>query len=857
MQAIFLELVKLSLIGSLFAAAVMLVRLIFPKMPKWLLCLLWGVVALRLICPVTIESRLSLVPDRIASGQIITSIGNEYIGGVDIIYESNAEYSNAVEAGRQPVPSEDTYYVVTEKDSLAAPKTVEKTLYPVLSWIWAAGMVLMLGYTVVSYMMLRRKMAEATHLRDNIWQCEQVDSPFVLGFVKPKIYLPYAITDADMVNVIAHEKAHIHRKDHWWKPIGFILLSIHWFNPILWLAYAMLCRDIEAACDEKVIKRMEKDEVRAYSTALLNCSVNRRRIAACPLAFGEVGVKERVKTVMNYKKPALWIVIAAVALCAVVAVSFLTNPIGEKNEVDVSLLEFPGVKWNATPEEVKNALNLTNDQIVKENTQEADPQSAVSHEGYTMHVRNLSLLGADILNAKFSFLRYEGNDFGLCAVEIYYPKETDMQIVVDHMADVYGEGTNEMFVDHTFRDGKLIELKSTGSMHINGELWAPEKDPDYIRSYWRSTKKGTEVLSADAQSRMANFYAGMEHLQITPEVALELLEKQPMVQVYAVNRNPTAARLDDKIEGITHNYVRFAADYLVMMIQRFGTNSNNQETQLAPSLLEFPDIEWGATVEEVKQALSLTDDQIYSETYTKNNTVYDECYLYVTDIPFFGENVSIGAFHFRADHGQTVQLFRVTLHLDENADMDKLRVTLTDTYGQDVGEYFAYYSLDAKNWDIDHDTGEIVHSDWELRESKKSGDNNLWYLANNPPNGSSGSELNDAVAKIVNDPDFKTYNWVSSVRATDTLSADDIDLLKDWYESKRGCPQELVQQWLEKVPLVYMSISNRSLSAAFAEVNGITEGASGLTTHNQVIFDADMLLYMDTFVDNAREQMED
>ena len=326
MQSVFLELVKLSLVGSLFAAAVMLVRLVFRKAPKWLFCILWGVVALRLICPVSIESNVSLVPDRLATGQIITNIGNEYIGDVDIIYESNAGYSNAIEAGRQPIYSNDGYYVVTEKDSLEAPKTVGQTVYPVLSWIWVAGMILMLTYTAVSYLLLRRKMEEATQLRNNIWQCEQVDSPFVLGFIKPRIYLPYAISDSDMVNVIAHEQAHIGRRDHWWKPIGFLLLSIHWFNPVLWLAYILLCRDVEAACDEKVIKHMEKDEMRAYSTALLHCSVHRRRIAACPLAFGEVGVKERIKRVMNYKKPAFWIIILVVVVSIVVSTLLLTNP---------------------------------------------------------------------------------------------------------------------------------------------------------------------------------------------------------------------------------------------------------------------------------------------------------------------------------------------------------------------------------------------------------------------------------------------------------------------------------------------------------------------------------------------------
>lgn len=326
MQELFLELVQVSLTGSLFVLAVMLVRVLFRKAPKWLFCLLWGVVALRLICPISIESDFSLVPDRLASGQIISNVGSDYIGEVNIIYENNAGYSNAVEAGRQPIYSDSGYYVVTEKDSFNAPATVAETVFPILSWIWLAGMVLMLTYTAVSYLALKRKMEEATLLRDNIWQCEQADSPFVLGIIKPRIYLPYKISDSDMDNVIAHELAHIHRKDHWWKPIGFLLLSVHWFNPVMWVAYVLLCRDIEAACDEKVIKHMEKDEMRAYSTALLHCSVHRRRIAACPLAFGEVGVKERIKRVMNYKKPAFWIIILAIVVSLLAGVLLLTNP---------------------------------------------------------------------------------------------------------------------------------------------------------------------------------------------------------------------------------------------------------------------------------------------------------------------------------------------------------------------------------------------------------------------------------------------------------------------------------------------------------------------------------------------------
>lgn len=410
MQELFLELVKLSLIGSLFAAAVMLVRLIFRKAPKWLICLLWGVVALRLICPASIESDFSLVPDRIASGQIITTVGEGYIGDVDIIYENNAGYSNAVEAGRQPIYSNGGYYVVTEKDSLEAPKTIGGTVYPILSWIWVTGVALMLTYTAVSYLALRKKMEEATNLQNNIWQSEQVDSPFVLGFTKPRIYLPYAISGSDMVCVIAHEQAHIQRKDHWWKPIGFVLLSIHWLNPVLWLAYVLLCRDIEAACDEKVIAHMDKEEMRAYSTALFHCSVHRSRIAACPLAFGEIGVKERIKHVMNYKKPAFWIILLVVVISAAVGLLLLTNPISD-SAGDIMQIE-------DTYEYAVNRKNYVQPAVV-EGWIEKDALKTTTEEGSFFCFSADTAQADDFINAQRTLLCYL-KDLGMEIGEMQY-----------------------------------------------------------------------------------------------------------------------------------------------------------------------------------------------------------------------------------------------------------------------------------------------------------------------------------------------------------------------------------------------------------------------------------------------------
>ena len=209
---------------------------------------------------------------------------------------------------------------------------------PVLAGIWLFGIVALFLYSAVSYCRLRRKVCEAVILRDNIYQSENVCSPFVLGIIRPKIYLPYHMDSREVGHVIAHEQTHIRRKDHWWKPLGFLLLTIHWFNPLMWLSYVLLCRDIELACDEKVIGKMGNAQRADYTQALVACSVDRRLIAACPLAFGEIGVKERVKSVMNYKKPAFWIVLASVIVCAVIAVCFLTNPIGFQFDVSANTI---------------------------------------------------------------------------------------------------------------------------------------------------------------------------------------------------------------------------------------------------------------------------------------------------------------------------------------------------------------------------------------------------------------------------------------------------------------------------------------------------------------------------------------
>lgn len=212
------------------------------------------------------------------------------------------------------------------------------SIVEVFETIWIFGIVFFFVYTAISYWRLRCKVHTAVRYKDNIFQSENVISPFVLGIIKPKMYIPFKVEIMELEHIVAHEKAHIRRKDHWWKPLGFIVLMVHWFNPLMWLAYVLLCRDIELACDEKVIKELGNEQRADYTQSLVAYSVNRRIIAACPLAFGEVGVKERVKSVMDYKKPTLWVIISAMLVCTIVSVCFLTNPtkVPETTESDNS-----------------------------------------------------------------------------------------------------------------------------------------------------------------------------------------------------------------------------------------------------------------------------------------------------------------------------------------------------------------------------------------------------------------------------------------------------------------------------------------------------------------------------------------
>lgn len=338
MSRIFSGVLQMSIAAAWMIPVVMVLRLLLKRAPKWVNLVLWGLVGLRLVCPFVPESRFSLMPKLpILSGYLYGNMIGNPAGNVfraDTL-QNGTNFSNNISQaaldgsmGAAGSGMGGAFGITGSGIGAfgAGVWRIPERLLSAFSILWLAGVILFTGYAVYSYARVRRQVAEAMWLRENLWICDEVKSPFILGLRKPKIYLSSSMDEVLYPYVIAHEQAHLKRGDQWWKPLGFLILAIHWFQPFVWVAYLLFCNDLELACDESAVKKLNPQERKDYSYALLSCSMQRRLVTVCPLAFGEVGVKKRVKEILNYKKPTFWVVLAAVAVCVIVAVCFLTNP---------------------------------------------------------------------------------------------------------------------------------------------------------------------------------------------------------------------------------------------------------------------------------------------------------------------------------------------------------------------------------------------------------------------------------------------------------------------------------------------------------------------------------------------------
>ncbi len=486
MSEMFLKIINMSISASYIVLAVLLLRLLLKKAPKWITVVLWGIVAVRLVCPFSIESVLSLIPSaETVSPDIMMDRTPEINTGIPII---NQVINPVISGSFTPDPG-------TSANPL-------QLWIPTFAVIWIVGMVTLLIYTVISYVKVKRKIGTAVLLRDNVYQSENVVSPFVLGMIKPKIYLPFNMNEKDMEHVVAHEMAHIRRKDHLWKPLGFLLLTLHWFNPLMWVGYVLLCRDIELACDEKVIKELDHDARADYSQALLTCSVNRRMIAACPLAFGEVGVKDRVKSVLNYKKPAFWIIIVAVVACVIVAVCFLTNP-PQKDDDTMSphgdiYTDYEGVYITIKSiDKDEGGQNIFN--IVWHN--ETDKEITYG-EMYTVEYK----VGEEWMDTDFDEERY----FNTIGYSLRKNKTASKSYTAEHL-DISKRGTYRFMVPFSVKEGdKYVSYKTWAEFTVGNDFnlgasnliygfVPPASDSDklsyiYIRDFGCNVKDATIIF---------------------------------------------------------------------------------------------------------------------------------------------------------------------------------------------------------------------------------------------------------------------------------------------------------------------------------------------------------------------------
>ena len=343
MNAVFVKLVNMSVAAGWLILAVLVLRLLLKKAPRWITCLLWAMVAVRLVCPISLQSPVSAY--QVAAPAAVQKSGQvEYF---HYVYESGDKPSIQLDVDAirpaEALPAQSQ----TASEQSAAAEPVQETAghgdptryLPPLVTVWLAVGGALLLYGLGSTLRLRLRVREAMRLRDNIWVCDAVTSPFLLGLFRPRIYLPSGMDGAQLDYVLAHERAHLRRGDHIWKPLGYVLLAAHWFNPLVWLAYWLFCRDIETACDQCVVRRLDRNEKKAYSDALLQCSQGRRMVLACPVAFGEEGVKSRIKAVLQYKKPAFWVILAAIIACIVVAICFLTDPVSGGSKGTLTFVE--------------------------------------------------------------------------------------------------------------------------------------------------------------------------------------------------------------------------------------------------------------------------------------------------------------------------------------------------------------------------------------------------------------------------------------------------------------------------------------------------------------------------------------
>lgn len=364
MVSAFANILSISIGANWLIFAVLLLRFLLKKAPRRVICILWAMVAVRLLLPVSLESTVDFIPET-------TSAIQEAVD-TSLIHPETVTFHTGI---------------VTPQEGISGTSASSGQSISVIPLVWFFGVLLMLSYLALRYVKLRSLVREAAWEKENIWICDAVTTPFILGIVRPKIYLPSGLSGTSREYVIAHEKCHLRCKDHWWKPISYLILSVFWFDPLMWIAYFMICKDIEFACDESVILRYSLPEKKAYSQALLSCSANRKLVLACPIAFGETAVVGRIRNVLNHKRPGFWIMLVSVLILILCTIGFFTIPVGaQTNDSGLASSEQIEVISTLPPAESKDFPSVQEDSEEWENFPDGIRIDTYTGETFTARV---------------------------------------------------------------------------------------------------------------------------------------------------------------------------------------------------------------------------------------------------------------------------------------------------------------------------------------------------------------------------------------------------------------------------------------------------------------------------------------
>ena len=576
MSDIFIKIIEMSISASWLIAVVIILRLLFKKVPRRGVCCLWALVALMLVCPFSIESRLSLIPD--VKLPIVTNIENaDAVGAGDttgvLLTGSNVNWADGVAEGTADSRTDD----LPSTDE-ASRKAVD--VLNIASIVWLAGICVLLIYALATYMRIKRRTLASVKLEGNIYLCDDIGTPFILGVLRTKIFIPSKLSEEEREYVLAHENAHLKRLDNLWKPLGYVILAVYWFNPLVWFFYMLLCRDIEIACDERVIEDKDIEYKKLYATTLLNCSADKNYITACPLAFGEVGVKQRIKAVLNYKKPAFWVVVVAVLVCIAAAVGFMTNP-SSKNDAAGNVTE-------STPE--------------SETSGESDSAAADAQtETQTRTEQETGSAGADEVRELVSDIYVEpGNASGTLSYLEQYERSANKEGFLssctdsgDFVFDLYAdelrvkrpekyeqlkssadavcmlydidEKSREVFHDDVGRDTVVIHTASGEDfivkMRLRGELWWPwmtldSKDFNY--EYYREREAQLKAVSAEELRALDDEINPLESIILGTGdgwIALAKLDGEDTVLYGDHSGSSVALRHEDKVIPVSLSYL--------------------------------------------------------------------------------------------------------------------------------------------------------------------------------------------------------------------------------------------------------------------------------------------------------------